>query len=319
MESKELIVRKNNNHAYVFLLIVFIVSVIGSIIYFSNGKNTSEEINNNSSVYFISGDSGELIFIQGTASESSIDNVQQDEEQIVFENEPQETSQKIVENPLQMEIPNKIVEKSSIRQLDKNKPMVALTFDDGPDPKRTAQIIEILNQYDARATFFDIGNLVDKYPDTAKLEVQSGCDVGGHTYSHVNLNNLSKSEIQEEIGKLEKAFHDATGQNIKFIRPTYGNANALVKETVKYPLINWCIDSLDWKSRDTDKVLEEIYETENFDGKIIIMHVIYDSTVDAVKKLVPDLVKKGYQLVTISEMAAYKGVTLENGKVYYQF
>ena len=81
-------------------------------------------------------------------------------------------------------------------------------------------------------------------------------------------------------------------------------------------LIHWSVDSLDWKSRDADKVLEEIYKTKNFDGKIILMHLIYDSTVEAVERLVPELIADGYQLVTISELAEYKGYTFQNGKLY---
>lgn len=205
------------------------------------------------------------------------------------------------------------------KKVDPNRPMVALTFDDGPHPTKTAEVIDILNQYGVKATFFDIGNLMEQYPETLKLEVESGCDVGGHTYSHVNLNELSQEEIINEVTRMEDAFREITGKELQYIRPTYGNANALVRNTVNRPLINWTIDSRDWETRDTDKILEEIYQTDDFDGKIIILHVIYDSTLEAIKKLVPDLIQRGYQLVTISEMAEAKGISLKNGKVYYDF
>ena len=346
MEDKELIVRKKN-YGYHILAIVFIFSLIGSIIYFSNANKVDNEINNankneNKIISFIGEKSGEIIF----SSESAIkkDKIEKintpikendnksneliDDDAILEKTKQEETKQE--------EIENRDVERSQIqlinipkednvnyyafnRKLDKNKPMVALTFDDGPDPKRTPEIIEVLKKYNARASFFDIGNLMEKNPETLEKEVKSGCDVGGHTYSHVDLNKLSKEEINEEIKKLEDVFRNVTNQEIKYIRPTYGNANSLVRETVKHPLINWCVDSLEWKTRDTDKILDEIYKTKDFDGKIIIMHAIYDATVEAVKKLVPDLIEKGYELVTISEMAEYKGYQLENGKVYYQF
>lgn len=316
-ESKDLVVRKPKKLGYVFLIFVFIASIAGSIYFFSEGKL------------------GEFVSQKGKETQTSYDFGKHDttllpsgEEKLSGETESHIVlGQSGEKNETEENFPivSTLNEDGTIhyfannRQLDKNKPMVALTFDDGPDPKRTPQIIDILNQYHVRATFFDIGDLMERNPETLKKEVASGCDVGGHTYSHVDLNVLTPDEIREEIGKMEDVFRSITGQELKFIRPTYGNANATVRATVNRPLINWCVDSLDWKSRDTDKILEEIYQTKDFDGKIIIMHCIYDTTVEAVKKLVPELIERGYQLVTISEMAEYKGYTFENGKIYYQF
>ncbi len=214
---------------------------------------------------------------------------------------------------------NNVVGETKIRELDPNKPMVAFTFDDGPDPKRSLQIIETFQEYDSLATFFDIGYLMERYPDTVKKEVEAGFEVGGHTYSHSNLNKLSKEEIQNEITKMEDVYKNITGLDLKYIRPPYGNANDVVKGAVSHPLINWNVDTLDWKSRNADKVVAEVKKIKNLDGKIILMHSIYGSTVDAVKRLVPELVEEGYQLVTVSELAYYKGYNLENGKVYYGF
>ena len=103
------------------------------------------------------------------------------------------------------------------------------------------------------------------------------------------------------------------------VRPPYGNANSTVKSTLKYPLINWDIDTLDWKSRNAESVLKEIHKYSDYDGRIILMHGIYNSTAEAVEKLVPELIDNGYQLVTVSEMAKYKNVTLKNGTVYLNF
>lgn len=206
------------------------------------------------------------------------------------------------------------------RTLDPNKPMVALTFDDGPDPKRTVKLLQILRENNAVASFFDIGELMEKYPEIVKQEIAAGCDVGGHTYSHVNLNSLSTAEVKEEMRKVENAYKNATGSSIKYIRPTYGNANKSVRACINHPIINWSVDSRDWESRNADKVIATIRETKNLDGKIILMHVIYDSTIEAMEKFIPQLIEEGYQLVTISEMAEYKGYeTLENGKIYHGF
>ena len=125
--------------------------------------------------------------------------------------------------------------------------------------------------------------------------------------------------IQNDLNKAIKAYENVLGHKPALVRPPYGNANATVKKAINYPLINWDIDTLDWKSRNASKILNEVHKYSDYDGRIILMHGIYDSTADAVAKLVPELINKGYQLVTVSEMAQYKGITLKPGKVYLNF
>lgn len=205
------------------------------------------------------------------------------------------------------------------RKINPNRPMVALTFDDGPNPSSTGRILSTLSKYNAVATFFDLGKLVYAYPDVVKKEERLGCEVASHTYSHANLNNLSVQGILKEMEQSSNAFKSVLGHDVKLLRPPYGNANDLVKSTVPYPLIEWNIDTLDWKSRNKESILKEFRVTNNYDGKIILMHSIYAQTADAVEVIVPELINKGYQLVTISEMAYYKGVTLKKGQKYYSF
>ena len=205
------------------------------------------------------------------------------------------------------------------RNINPNKPMVALTFDDGPNPQSTYRILDTLSKYNAVATFFDLGKSVEAYPEIVKREEAIGCEVASHTYSHYNLNNLSASFIKDEINKSANAFRKVLGHDVSLVRPPYGNANALVQANVSYPLIHWNIDTLDWKSRNKEAILKEVRAIENYDGKIILMHSIYLTTADAVEVIVPELINKGYQLVTISEMAYYKGVDLKPGQKYYSF
>lgn len=205
------------------------------------------------------------------------------------------------------------------RNINPNKPMVALTFDDGPNPNSTDRILDTLSKYNAVATFFDLGKSVEAYPEIVKREEAIGCEVASHTYSHYNLNNLSASFIKDEINKSANAFRKVLGHDVSLVRPPYGNANALVQANVPYPLIHWNIDTLDWKSRNKEAILKEVRAIENYDGKIILMHSIYLTTADAVEVIVPELINKGYQLVTISEMAYYKGVDLKPGQKYYSF
>lgn len=205
------------------------------------------------------------------------------------------------------------------RGIDPSKPMVAITYDDGPNPVATPRILDTLEKYNAVATFFDLGQLVNTYPAIVRREEALNCEVGNHTYSHANLNILSEEELESEIQKSEAAFEKVLGHKTTLFRPAYGNANMTVKEIVNYPLITWNVDSLDWKSRNKNKILEEIRRIQNYDGKIILLHSIYESTADATEVLVPELIEKGYQLVTVSELAYYKGKTLETGKVYRNF
>ncbi len=203
-------------------------------------------------------------------------------------------------------------------QIDPTKPMVALTFDDGPNPVATPMILDTLEKYNVRATFFDLGNLMLKYPDVVKREATLG-EVGTHTYSHKNLNAISDKEIAKEIELSKQAFNEVLGIDPPLLRPPYGNANAKVRTLIDIPLINWNVDSLDWKYLNKDLTLHEIDKYSNLDGKIILMHSIYKPTAEAVEVLVPDLLDRGYQIVTVSELAKYRGITLETGKIYYGF
>ena len=197
--------------------------------------------------------------------------------------------------------------------------MVALTFDDGPNPSSSNRILDTLQKYNSVATFFELGRLVNSYPDVVKREEALGCEVGSHTHTHPNLNNLSAEAIQGELANSKAAFTNALGHDVSLIRPPYGNSNDFVKSQLPYPIINWNVDTLDWKSRNKDAILAEVRKIGNLDGKIILMHSIYETTADAVEVLVPELINQGYQLVTVSELAYYKGATLSPGQKYFGF
>lgn len=197
--------------------------------------------------------------------------------------------------------------------------MVALTFDDGPNPSSSGRILDTLEKYHAVATFFDLGKLVLAYPDVVKREESLGCEVGSHSYDHPNLNNLSSEGIQAQVTNSKNAFVSVLGHDVDIMRPPYGNANDLVKSIIPYPLINWNVDTLDWKSRNKDAIVNEVRKIGNLDGKIILMHSIYETTADAVEVIVPELINEGYQLVTVSELAYYKGSELSPGVKYFGF
>lgn len=202
--------------------------------------------------------------------------------------------------------------------IDPNKPMVALSFDDGPNPISTPMILDVLEKYNVRATFFDLGNLMEKYPLVVKREAELG-EVGTHTYSHKNMTKLSVDEINNDLKLSRNAFKKILGYDPILIRAPYGSVNATFRALADMPIIGWDVDSLDWKYLNKDLTLDEIDKYGNLDGRIILMHSIHVSTAEAVEILVPDLLDRGYQIVTVSELAQYKGYILETGTVYNNF
>lgn len=199
---------------------------------------------------------------------------------------------------------------------DPGKPMVALTFDDGPS-KKTERILDVLEQYGAHATFFVVGIQLEKFPEIVKRASDLGCEIGNHTYNHKNLTKISPDEMREQINGVNRLVLEATGKEPALVRPPYGAGikDETVKANVAYPLIMWTIDTLDWSTRDTQSTLEAIRKDVK-DGSIVLMHDLYDPTAAAVETIVPELIEQGYQLVTVSEMFAAKGIALEPGKYY---
>ena len=208
------------------------------------------------------------------------------------------------------------------RTIDPNKPMVALTFDDGPHPKNTPPIIETLKQYNSVATFFEVGYMLKNYSYVSLSAKEIGCEIGSHTYNHINLKKNKKQERINELKKMDELYYSIFNEYPKLLRPPYGAYDNEITNITNQALILWSIDTNDWKVRNKDKIINHIKEQGNLDGQVILMHSIYKETADAVKELVPWLIEQGYQLVTISELIEHKyNTSTENEKVfgYYYF
>lgn len=202
------------------------------------------------------------------------------------------------------------------KNLDKNKPMVALTFDDGPYTPVTKKILATMEKNQSRATFFWVGNRIPKYESVVKQAYNQGFQIASHTYGHVTLTKLKKAKsIRAQVNLANKEVYKVIGCNTTALRPPGGAVNSKVRKNVNVPMICWDIDSEDWKSRNVKKILRRCKSIR--DGDIILMHDLYPTTAKAVEKLVPKLRKQGFQLVTIDELFYYKGITLQSGKVYY--
>ena len=197
------------------------------------------------------------------------------------------------------------------------KPMLAITFDDGPGAY-TMQLMQQLEAYDSRATFFMVGTNVSNYPETVKKMKEIGCELGNHTTHHARLTEFDVAGIQNEIGMTNQAIQAIVGESATLMRPPYGAVNEVVQSAAGLPLAMWSVDTRDWELKNAELIKTYVLNTAK-DGEIILLHDIHETTVQAMLQVIPELVNRGYQLVTVSEMAAARGVTLENGQKYYSF
>lgn len=231
-------------------------------------------------------------------------------------NEKKDGKKKATSTPAPTAVPAAGKDRWLRKDLDKNKPMVALTFDDGPYTPVTKKILDALQKHDQRATFFWVCNRIPRYESSVKDAYEQGCQIASHTFEHVILTKLKKKKsILTQIDKANREVNKVIGCDTTALRPPGGAVNGKVKKTVKVPMICWNVDSEDWKSRNTKKILQRCKSVS--DGDIILMHDLYPTTAKAVEKLVPQLKKKGFQMVTIDELFYYKGIELKPGKVYF--
>lgn len=202
--------------------------------------------------------------------------------------------------------------------IDPSKPMVALTFDDGPQPSVGNRIMDCLAQYGGKATFFMVGERVGSYKTEVQRMVAEGHEVANHTMNHKYLQKLGATQIQAQVNNGNDAIQAACGVRPTLLRLPGGNHNAAVLANAGMPMIQWNVDTLDWKTRNADKTVAAVLNHVK-DGDIILMHELYGATGDAVARIVPELHKRGFQMVTVSQMAAAKGRSLEAGKLYSSF
>ncbi len=206
---------------------------------------------------------------------------------------------------------------ASGRVIDPNRPMVALTFDDGPLASVGNQIMDCLAQYGGKATFYVVGDRCASYAAEMQRMVAEGHEVGNHTYQHKYLNKLDAAQIQYQVSKGAEAIQAACGVVPATVRLPGGNKNATVLANISAPIIMWSIDTLDWKTKNTQNTVNVVLNSVK-DGDIVLMHELYAATGNAAVQIIPALVERGYQLVTVSEMAQYRG-GLQGGKIYSAF
>lgn len=210
----------------------------------------------------------------------------------------------------------------NIESVDPNKPMIAFTFDDGPafdydSSNSTERILDVLEKYNAHATFFMVGERVNS--ETTHLlqrEIALGCELGNHTYAH---NHYGREVTASDISKASNRIKKYCGKAPTMFRCPGGNVTSAIRKECKkegMPLAYWSVDTEDWKTKDAKKIRKNIIN-HVYDGAIVLMHDIYPTTADAVEKVVPELIEKGYQIVTVSEMIAAKTGDLPKAGTQY--
>lgn len=204
--------------------------------------------------------------------------------------------------------------------IDPTKPMLALTYDDGPSAHATPRILATLEKYNSRATFFMVGKQAEKRMDVVKKMEELGCEVANHTYDHTLMTKVPPEELASQLARTNQVVSDACGISPVLMRPCGGarsEAGMNIVGAISMPAVLWSIDTLDWKTRDAQTTIQTVLEQAK-DGDIILMHDLYETTADASEVLIPELVNRGFQLVTVSELASYRGGMLP-GHTYSRF
>lgn len=207
------------------------------------------------------------------------------------------------------------IDVSNVRYIDPLKPMIAITFDDGPTTTTSVEVAKYFNDNNAKLTFFWLGSRIEENKSVVKNTYDLGHEIANHSYDHPNFNTISDEALIEQTDGVNNMIKAITNQDRVLIRAPYGAANETVRSKINSPLIMWSVDTLDWQSRNQAAVYEHMMANA-YDGSIILLHDLYDTSINAAMQFL-DANKDKYQFVTVSELHAYRGIEMENGKFYF--
>jgi peptidoglycan/xylan/chitin deacetylase (PgdA/CDA1 family) len=197
------------------------------------------------------------------------------------------------------------------------RPLVALTFDDGPHPELTPQLLDILKSTQSTATFYVVGRAAAAHPEILNRIFLEGHEIGNHTWSHSDMRKLTKERLLSETGKTTDAIMQVTGEHPYGIRPPYGACNDKVLSLLPpqlRPVVMWTVDPLDWKRPGSQEVARRVLEKVT-PGAIVLLHDIHPGTIQAVPSIIEGLRNKGYRMVTVSEILAQAtSISLDDGE-----
>lgn len=209
---------------------------------------------------------------------------------------------------------------ANVSWIDSSKKIVAFAFDDGPVSYGTSatRILDTLEKYSMHATFFYVGNQINNGNQTEiQRAYRLGNEIANHTWTHPYLTNMSTYQIQDEVSKTTNKLRSVTGQSSAkyLVRPPYLATNQTVFNAIDTPLITCNLDSQDWNGASKDTIISRILNGVQ-DGTILLMHETYNTTADAVAYLVPELIRRGYVITSVSELFKMKGKSMNSGQVY---
>lgn len=183
----------------------------------------------------------------------------------------------------------------------KNKKLIALTFDDGPNPDTTPQLLDILDTKKIPVTFFALGENAQKYPEIIAKEAQKGHEVASHTWDHSDLKTLTKGKQKEEILKANQLINKITGQDITLFRPPYGSYDQSTLQLTPLTAVLWSVDTNDWQYNNSTPVIQNAISS-TYNGAILLLHDIHPWSVEAVPTIIDELSQEGYTFVTVSTL-----------------
>ncbi|MCL2096766.1 MAG: polysaccharide deacetylase family protein [Oscillospiraceae bacterium] len=184
-----------------------------------------------------------------------------------------------------------------------DKKYIALTFDDGPHPKYTEAVLDILEEKKVAATFFVVGFRAELQPESLKRMRKLNCEIGNHTQTHADMSSdYVKNGVTSEIEKCSEAIFAATGEYPVIYRPPFGRISKTNEKKIPLRKVLWTVDSLDWSIKNKNKIINNIVKNVK-DGSIVLMHDFYDSTVKALPEIIDILTGEGFVFATVSELA----------------
>ena len=201
-------------------------------------------------------------------------------------------------------------------QADGDK-LIALTFDDGPAGQNTVRLLDGLKERGVHCTFFYVGQMAERYPQLIKRAWEEGHEIASHTYSHPQMTKKTDAQIKQELQKTDAILDKAIGQDFSYmLRPPYGDYNKRTLAASGTPCFFWSMDTYDWKSQNADSVYREFIKQAR-DGSIALLHDTHSTSVTAALRAIDTLRAQGYKFVTLSEMFMRRGMSLENGRIYF--
>lgn len=198
------------------------------------------------------------------------------------------------------------------------RPVVALTFDDGPRRSTTGELLDGLAQRGAHATFFLVGEMLEGNGDLVERMAAEGHQIGVHTYDHVWLTELSAVDFEKQVGRTRRLLTEMVGEGSYWLRPPYGGVDRGVEKRAGSPVILWSVDPEDWDDKNVTRIVEHIVSNVR-DGDIILLHDIYPSSVEAALQVVDRLQERGFLFATVEELAQLRHIELKEGEVYRCF